>query len=110
MQNFPEGQLMHCQNKDAVEAHFMSRLKEADCLKHKGDVINAMQKKDHAQLWLGLKNGSTDYISLQFGFQCGFGNKSLGTIIVDCCKINVKRKFECNGRFVIVVLNVFFSA
>ena len=56
LQNFPEKQLLHCSNKEVVEAHFMSRLKEADSLKHKGDVINSMQKKDHTQLWLGLKN------------------------------------------------------
>lgn len=35
----------------------MSCLKEADALKHKGQVISQMQKKDHKQLFLGLMNG-----------------------------------------------------
>lgn len=43
--------------RDIVEAHFMSSLKEADVLKHRGQVVSAMQKKDHNQLWLGLVNG-----------------------------------------------------
>lgn len=35
----------------------MSCIKEADALKHKSQVINDMQKKDHKQLWMGLQNG-----------------------------------------------------
>lgn len=35
----------------------MSSLKEADVLKHRGQVISSMQKKDHNQLFLGLLNG-----------------------------------------------------
>ena len=35
----------------------MSMVKEADALKHRGQVINSMQKKDHRQLWMGLLNG-----------------------------------------------------
>lgn len=35
----------------------MSCVKEADALKHKSQVINEMQKKDHKQLWMGLQNG-----------------------------------------------------
>uniref|UniRef100_A0A4W3HNI9 ATG5 autophagy related 5 homolog (S. cerevisiae) n=1 Tax=Callorhinchus milii TaxID=7868 RepID=A0A4W3HNI9_CALMI len=54
--NFPEKELLHCTTKDAVEAHFMSCIKEADALKHKSQVINEMQKKDHKQLWMGLQN------------------------------------------------------
>lgn len=37
----------------------MSCLKEADVLKHRGQVVSAMQKKDHNQLWLGLVNGES---------------------------------------------------
>lgn len=44
-------------SREIVEAHFMSCLKEADVLKHRGQVVSAMQKKDHNQLWLGLVNG-----------------------------------------------------
>lgn len=36
----------------------MSCMKEADALKHKSQVINEMQKKDHKQLWMGLQNGN----------------------------------------------------
>lgn len=42
-----------------IEAHFMACIKEADALKHKSQVINEMQKKDHKQLWMGLQNGNT---------------------------------------------------
>ena len=54
--NFPEGEIMRCQSNDVVEAHFMSRLKEADYLKHGGDVITAMQRPDHQALWSGVKS------------------------------------------------------
>eukprot|EP00079_Xenopus_tropicalis_P035604 XP_017949375.1 PREDICTED: autophagy protein 5 isoform X2 [Xenopus tropicalis] len=54
--NFPAKDLLHCQSKDVIEAHFMSSVKEADALKHKSQVINEMQKKDHKQLWMGLQN------------------------------------------------------
>lgn len=45
---------------DLVEAHFMSCLKEADVLKHRGQVVSTMQKKDHNQLWLGLVSDKFD--------------------------------------------------
>lgn len=38
----------------------MSCLKEADSLKHKGQVISQMQKKEHKQLFLGLLNDKFD--------------------------------------------------
>ena len=56
-QNFPEDELLHCPSKEAVEAHFMGTVKEADALKHRSQVINGMQKKDHKQLWTGVQNG-----------------------------------------------------
>ena len=56
-QNFPEDELLHCPNKEAVEAHFMGTVKEADALKHRSQIINGMQKKDHKQLWTGVQNG-----------------------------------------------------
>jgi hypothetical protein len=37
----------------------MSRIKEADQIKHCGKVVSAMQKKDHNQLWQGLHNGNS---------------------------------------------------
>jgi hypothetical protein len=45
-------------NREAVESHFMSCVKEADVLKHRSQVVSSMQKKDHNQLWLGLQNGN----------------------------------------------------
>ncbi|CAH2252417.1 autophagy 5 isoform X1 [Pelobates cultripes] len=58
--NFPAKDLLRCQSKDVIEAHFMSSVKEADALKHKSQVINEMQKKDHKQLWMGLQNDKFD--------------------------------------------------
>jgi len=37
--NFPEHELIRLSCRDAVEAVFMSAVKEADCLKHRGQVI-----------------------------------------------------------------------
>ena len=48
---------MHCPSKDAVEANFMSVVKEADALKHRSHMINNMQKKDHKLMWTGVTNG-----------------------------------------------------
>ncbi|CAF87874.1 unnamed protein product, partial [Tetraodon nigroviridis] len=58
--NFPDRDLLHCPSSSVVEAHFMSCIKEADALKHKSQVINDMQKKDHKQLWMGLQNDKFD--------------------------------------------------
>uniref|UniRef100_A0A8C7X092 Autophagy protein 5 n=1 Tax=Oryzias sinensis TaxID=183150 RepID=A0A8C7X092_9TELE len=58
--NFPDVDLLHCPTNSMVEAHFMSSIKEADALKHKSQVVNDMQKKDHKQLWMGLQNDKFD--------------------------------------------------
>lgn len=58
--DFPERDLLRCPSRDAVEAHFMSSVKEADALKHKAQVINNMQKRDHKQLWNGLATDKFD--------------------------------------------------
>ncbi|XP_012279160.1 autophagy protein 5 [Orussus abietinus] len=59
-EKFPENVLMHCRNKDVVEAYFLSCVKEADTLKHRGQIMSSMQKKDHTQLWHGLINDKFD--------------------------------------------------
>ncbi|KAH3738125.1 autophagy protein 5-like [Dreissena polymorpha] len=59
-QNFPEDELLRCTNRDVVESHFMSVVKEADWLKHRGNVINGMQKRDHKNMWMGLVNDKFD--------------------------------------------------
>lgn len=43
---------------------------KADSLKHKSQIINSMQKKDHKQLWLGLNNGNTIIIALSVHDLC----------------------------------------
>ncbi|KAK9514368.1 hypothetical protein VZT92_027840 [Zoarces viviparus] len=58
--NFPDRDLLHCPSNSVIEAHFMSGIKEADALKHKSQVVNDMQKKDHKQLWMGLQNDKFD--------------------------------------------------
>jgi autophagy-related protein 5 len=58
--NFPESELVRCNSRPAIESIFMSTIKEADTLKHRGQVMGGMQKKDHNQLWLGLQNDKFD--------------------------------------------------
>ena len=53
--NFPEDELIRCPTQDVIESHFMTVLKEADQLKHRGQVISNMNKNQHQQLWHGLK-------------------------------------------------------
>lgn len=55
-EDFPKEELIPCETKEVVESYFMSAVKEADSLKHKSQIINSMQKKEHKQLWLGLNN------------------------------------------------------
>ncbi|XP_046403770.1 autophagy protein 5 [Ischnura elegans] len=57
---FPEAEILHCPSREAVESHFMSTVKEADALKHRGQVAGSMQKKEHNQLWMGLQNDKFD--------------------------------------------------
>ncbi|VDL99146.1 unnamed protein product, partial [Schistocephalus solidus] len=45
-------------NRASVKANFMSTIKEADMLKHRGSVVSEMQPRDHLQLWMGLLNGT----------------------------------------------------
>ncbi|KAH8864442.1 Autophagy protein 5 [Schistosoma japonicum] len=55
IQNYPTDLLLSPPvSRLAVEAHFMSMIKEADALKHRSYVINQMQARDHRQLWNGL--------------------------------------------------------
>lgn len=54
--NFPTQELVRCNTKSSIETNFMSSIKEADTLKHKGAVIKNMVKKDHNQLWSSLVN------------------------------------------------------
>ncbi|XP_033095987.1 autophagy protein 5-like [Anneissia japonica] len=58
--HYPEQEILHCRDKEIIEAHYMSCVKEADVLKHRGIVINNMQRRDHKQLWSGLQNDKFD--------------------------------------------------
>ena len=51
---FPESEIVRFPDRKSVEAHFMSTVKEADALKHKGQMIGGMQERDHKQLWSSL--------------------------------------------------------
>jgi len=57
---YPDTQILRCSSKDTIRIHFMSTVKEADALKHKGHVVNAMQEKDHHQLWAGFNSDRFD--------------------------------------------------
>ncbi|XP_041463575.1 autophagy protein 5-like [Lytechinus variegatus] len=58
--NFPEDEILHCKSKEVIEALYMSSVKEADVLKHRGQVMNNLQQKDHKQLWTGLQSDKFD--------------------------------------------------
>ena len=51
---FPEHELIRFPDKESIEGYYMSTLKEADALKHKGQIIGDMQKREHKQLWNSL--------------------------------------------------------
>lgn len=57
-QDFPDENLIRCHPIEVVESHFMSMLKEADQLKHRGQVMNNMNKTQHKQLWNSLRNNN----------------------------------------------------
>jgi len=56
---FPD-QLIRMANRDALESSFIQSIKEADQLKHKAAVINAMKSDEHKQLWDGLVHDRFD--------------------------------------------------
>lgn len=88
IKQFPD-ELLHCGSKEIVESYFLSTIKEADALKHKGKVsclcvisfkfvilyanrtskifkvINEMLKKDHKQLWYGLQSGKNNTLGIK---------------------------------------------
>lgn len=57
---FPSDQLVRCNTKTSIENNYMSTVKEADGLKHKGSVMKNLVKKECNQLWLGLMNDKFD--------------------------------------------------
>lgn len=54
LNEFPEKDLIRFPDKQSIEAYFMSMLKEADALKHKGQIMGEMQQREHKQLWIAL--------------------------------------------------------
>nr|NP_001071885.1 autophagy protein 5 [Ciona intestinalis]CAJ31265.1 autophagy protein 5 [Ciona intestinalis] len=72
-QNFPQGELIRCNSEKEIQAHYMSVIKEADQLKHKGQVINGMRETQHDQLWHGVKMDNFDeFWSINKQFMSGF--------------------------------------
>jgi len=60
LSKFPESELIRFPDKESIEAYFMSTLKEADALKHKGQIIGDMRERDHKQLWNSLLQDKYD--------------------------------------------------
>lgn len=58
--SFPKKDLVRCNTKSAIKTNFMSSIKEADSLKHKGNVIRNIVEKDQNQLWSSLCNDKFD--------------------------------------------------
>lgn len=58
--NFPSQEISRCNTKTSIESNFMSTIKEADFLKHKGAVMRNLVKKECNQLWSGLVNDKFD--------------------------------------------------
>jgi autophagy-related protein 5 len=58
--NFPGDILLHCESKEAVEAHFKSKLKEADFVKHKSEVIQKLTAQEFGQIWKGFSENNYD--------------------------------------------------
>ncbi|PAV71890.1 hypothetical protein WR25_14262 [Diploscapter pachys] len=50
----------HNVSKDVMERMFMQAVKEADYLKHKGEVINSMKAEQHVQLWKAVSQYNFD--------------------------------------------------
>jgi len=71
--NFPDQDLLQCASYDVIESHYITMLKEADQLKHRGQVICNMSKNQHQQLWHGLKtNNFEEFWQINKKFMDGF--------------------------------------
>lgn len=58
--NFPEDDLLHCQGREAMESYFHSKLKEADCVKHRSEIIQSLTPQQFGQLWDSLRQFNFD--------------------------------------------------
>jgi autophagy-related protein 5 len=58
--DFPSKDLVRCNSKASIKSIFMSSIKEADALKHKGSVTKNMLEKDQNLLWSSLVNDKFD--------------------------------------------------
>ncbi|ESO02583.1 hypothetical protein HELRODRAFT_65487 [Helobdella robusta] len=56
--DFPQNNIIRFTSRDAVESLYMSNLKEADFLKHRGQLINVMQRHEIKMLFQGLNEGN----------------------------------------------------
>ena len=69
----------------------MSSLKEADGLKHRGQIITNMQSKDHKQLWMGLCNG-TDTLNNTLTHRVDTRRVGKAESVMKGSKLNMKEK------------------
>jgi len=58
--DFPSKDLVRCNTKSSIKSIFMSSIKEADALKHKGSVTKNMLEKEQNNLWSSLVNDKFD--------------------------------------------------
>lgn len=91
-QNFPADVLLSCPCDEAIESNYMMTLKEADQIKHKGQVISNMSRNQHLQLWHGIKmENFEEFWSINKKFMEGFeGSSSFRNIPV---RVYFKDKF-----------------
>lgn len=57
--NLPEDEVLR-HGKEAVEAHFKSKFKEADCLKHRSEMTQTLTPQEFGQLWESVKSDKFD--------------------------------------------------
>ncbi|XP_018022480.1 autophagy protein 5 [Hyalella azteca] len=62
----PPASLISLPSRESMESQFLSCLKEADALKHRGAVMGALQSREHKQLWQGLVNDKFDELQHYF--------------------------------------------
>ena len=53
--NFPADDILHCSGKEALESYFKSKIKEADFIKHRSEIIQSLIPQEFALLWDSLR-------------------------------------------------------
>lgn len=99
-QNYPKDVIINCLSDEAIRTNYFSSLKEADFLKHSGDVISYMSKDEQQKLWHGLK---TDNFQLFWGTNKKFMEGHKGSSLFQSIPIKVyaenkvlQRRIDCD--------------